>query len=178
MEVIDALSTKEIMIAGNGRYIIPYHNSIAATARLASGGRVLLKMFPVTTSAKVDAISVLNIGATSGAVIVGIYGPIAKGVYTCSGAALLVESSLTNLTGASTFQAVTFTEKNLVPGTYYAAVEYSNPTFNYAGDASTMQASGWFEYYDNAASGALLATCPVVSTTSPLPNAVYVRRSD
>jgi hypothetical protein len=138
----------------------PVSSSFAATTI----GRVYLNEFEVTETCRVDRIAWYNFATVAGNITVGIYGPLVT-EDTPEGAPLLVSAEVAQA-GASAAQAATITTTTLVPGRYYAAIEFSDATATVGRTSSTEIFTTMTMDYDRGGYGALIDPCPAPSDTS------------
>jgi hypothetical protein len=151
------------------RWLKPHHWSIATTSQTATVARVYLLQFQVEVPTTVDGICYAVVATSAGQVRAGIYGPIVT-ADTCEGAPLVVESAAVAQGSINSPQVVTFTATLLQPGTYYAALEFSDATATFQRGAAVHQVPGAAQRYDRGGGfGALTGPCPAITADSTQP---------
>lgn len=156
----------------NARYAYPYYggSAIAGTSQTPTVGRVYLAQFNVPNPGfSVDAILFTTNSVVAGNVIAGIYR--AASTDTPDGGPLIVQSASTAVSGTINMtNAIPVAQTFLAPGTYYAAITFSDATCTFNRHASVDQGTNIaVRFASDPSFGALPATCSATSTFTPIP---------
>lgn len=137
-----------------------------------AAGRTYLGPIEIPWPIIIDRIG-YQVGSTSaGNVVLGLYreGDTAD---SAEGGALVVETSSAAQPAASNFHVVTVSDTLLVPGLYFAVIEFSDATGTFQRNYDAAQT--YYRYYNRVGGyGALTDPCPSLTTFSVGPR-MFVR---
>lgn len=163
------VSTLGATLPNKARYLLPYFGggAVASTSQTATAARVVLELVEVPVNCTIDSAIIVNAATVAGNVTVGVYGPVALTTDTCAGAALVVQSSSTAVSGANSPQIVTFTATAFTKGKYYVAAEFSDASNTFMRHSEVAQVVGWTQYFDQGGGyGTLPTTCPAITDSA------------